>query len=121
MTPGPRMNFPLGGSGVAAVAPICSAPPTVVAVTQWVPISRTWPTTDDDAIAVAMFAPAPSDAVKPTVIVVAFDASVAMVSFAYSKLTRTRPPVIVNIDVSDCATSDDVRKTWKPLDARRTC
>src|SRR5258708_23797522 len=121
MTPGPRMNFPLTGSGVAAVAPICSAPPTVAAVTQWVPISRTTPTIDEEAIAVAMFAPAPSVAVNPSVIVVAADASVAMVSFAYSKLTWIRPPVIVNIDVSDCATSDDVRKTEKPVDARRTC
>src|SRR5258708_35541922 len=115
------MNFPLTGSGVAAVAPICSDPPAAAAVTQCVPIARTTPTIDEEAIAVAMFAPAPSVAVNPSVIVVAADASVAMVSFAYSKLTWIRPPVIVNIDVRAWATSDDVRKTGKPVDARGTC
>src|SRR5258706_2353610 len=105
MTAGPRMNCGAGGPGVAGVAPVNSAPaaPAVVVPVQnqWVPISRTTPTTVAVAIALAMFAPAPSVAVKPTTIDVAADASVAMVSFAYRALTMIRPPVMVNIDVSD--------------------
>src|SRR5258706_16391959 len=120
MTPGPRRIFVITASGVAAVAPRDSAE-AVAPTDQCVPISRTTPTTVAVAIALAMFAPAPSVAVKPTTIDVAAEASVAMVSFAYRALTMIRPPVMVNIDVSDWATSDDVRATWKPLAARRTC